>query len=139
MARYRMTPRRKAALRKAQAASARKRRRRIATRIGIGVGVVGAIAATGVAGYGARSYVRQLAGGGPKRPGKELVHVRGKGTFMGAPVRKYPKQGNRSIKRAKGAIFKTDKKGRSTLTTKRRVNYDSNRRRQYWHSKPVAR
>lgn len=139
MARYRMTPRRKAALKKAQAASARKRRRGIAKRIGVGVGIVGTLAAASVAGYGSRSYVRQLAGGGPKRPGTALVHVPGRGTFMGAPVRKFPKQGNRPIKRAKGAIFKTDRKGRSTLTTRNRLVYDHHRRRQYWQTKPVAR
>lgn len=43
---HRMTPKRKAALRKAQLASARKRRRRIARNVAIGAGVVGAVALT---------------------------------------------------------------------------------------------
>lgn len=53
--RYRMTPARRAALRKAQAASARKRRNRN-KRIAKTVGVVGATAALGAAVYGGSVY-----------------------------------------------------------------------------------
>jgi len=77
--RYRMTPRRREALKKAQAASARKRRRASNKRVGIALGVAGGLATTAVVGYAAHSYVRKLGQGGPpklKGPGKELDLIR---------------------------------------------------------------
>lgn len=76
--RYRMTPRRREALRKAQAASARKRRRGARKRILAGVGIAGALAGASVAGVAISTRMRQSSK--PKRvstgPGKELDLIR---------------------------------------------------------------
>lgn len=79
--RYRMTPKRKAALRRAQEASARKRRRATGSRnkkIAVAAGISAAVVGTAVAGYAAHSYVKKLGQGGPqvKAPGKELDLIR---------------------------------------------------------------
>jgi hypothetical protein len=77
--RYRMTPRRKAALKKAQAASARKRKRASNKRIAVGAGIAGGVLGVAVAGYATHSYIKKLGQGGPQKPkatGKELDLIR---------------------------------------------------------------
>mgnify|MGYP003421289423 CR=1 len=61
---YKLTPRRRAALKKAQAASARKRSRRRGT---VALGVVGATIIAGGATYVGHRYVQGLRGG-PQKP-----------------------------------------------------------------------
>ena len=147
---YRMTPKRRAALRKAQLASARKRRRRIGLALAGGVGVlaaggVGVLAAAGAAGIGVR-YAQGLKGGParPHVPGKELVHVPGHGvTYTKTVVRR--KMRRRKPPKAHGhKVWKVDVFGQVEPTrfnadnTKRRNIYNQNRRRKYWRSKPVG-
>jgi hypothetical protein len=120
--RYRMTPRRREALRRAQAASARKRRRSRNTRI---AGGLAAFAAVGGAAYlGSRK--RQ------KRPGTALVHVPGMGKTHINLDRRRPKPNPTPKVTGPKTIFKVNKKGVVKRTTKGRMIYDSGRRRQYW-------
>ena len=127
--RYRMTPRRRAALAKAREASARKRRR--ARRRNVAVGTVTVVSLVG-AGYGAGNYYRKgkaLAGMQPliKFSGsKELVHVPGKGTHTTYVKRKAKRP--QPPKRPKYHVFKVDKKGTIRSTTMTRVLYDRRRR-----------
>lgn len=139
---YRMTPKRRAALRKAQLASARKRRRRIGFAIAGGVGVLAVAAGAGV---GVR-YAQGLKGGPvrPHVPGKELVHVPGKGvTYTKTVVRKKVRK-KRPPKPHGHKVWRVDVLGQVTPTrfnadnTKRRNIYNQNRRRRYWRSKPVG-
>lgn len=58
MARYRMTPKRRAALRKAQLASARKRRKGLSRKKKVAIGIVAGVAVGSVLGY--RSYDRRV-------------------------------------------------------------------------------
>lgn len=130
--RYRMTPKRRAALAKAREASARKRRRQ--RRKNIAKGAVGAVTVVSLAGagYKAGNYYRQgaaLAGLQPSvkwSSSKELVHVTGQGrTYTQVKKKpKYPKQ----PKRPKYHVFKVDKKGTAKSTTMTRVLYDRSRR-----------
>ena len=130
---YKMTPRRKAALAKAQAVSARKRRRR-------GVAIAGVLSATLVAGgaaYAGRSYVKKIASGGPKKMSTELVHVPGLGknyTTVKRKARKNPVP----KKFGPSTVLKVTSSGLITKTTKGRMKYDTNRRRSYWQAKPVG-
>ena len=140
-----MTPRRKAALAKAQAVSARKRRRR-------GVALAGVLSATLVAGgaaYAGRSYVKKIASGGPKKHSTALVHVPGLGVTHTQTKRTVIPQGwgkpgpdyvplGRVAKTTPKTVFKVSSSGIVSRTTKTRMKYDTNRRRQYWQSKPVG-
>ena len=142
MARYRMTPKRRAALRKAQLASAKKRRRRVGIATAGGVSVLAVAAGAGI---GVR-YAQGLKGG-PKRPhvpGKELVHVPGHGkTYTRTEVKR--KIRRKRPNRPHGhKVWKVDSSGSVTATRfnadnrQSRVKYNHRRRRQYWQSKPVA-
>lgn len=156
---YRFTPRRQAALRKAQAASARKRRRRV----GKVAGLVGATIVAGGAAYaGRRAYNNKkistiqnlrsqarerIASRPPRYRGtKAVVHVPGLGVTHQQMKRTVipPGWGQSDIEPAKSirstpqTIFKVDSKGTVSRTTKNRMIYDQNRRRAYWRSKPVG-
>jgi len=128
MAKYRMTAKRRSALRKAQLASAKKRRRRTIKRVGIGLGVAGLVGA-GVAGYGARSYVRHLASGGPRRPSgpsafnptHQLALPRGTSVTK---VKK-PKRGIHN----RPGVFKVTPAGEAVYIRHPRPLYDRRRRR----------
>jgi len=81
--RYRMTPKRKSALKKAQAASAKKRRGTRNRRLSVAGGVT-VVAVTAGAAYFGRHHLARAARatrGVPKAPppGKELVHIPGMG------------------------------------------------------------
>lgn len=157
--RYKMTPRRQAALRKAQAASARARRRRVGRLAGV---VAGTLVAGGVA-YAAhrsignrkrttqarmRHTAKVRAAHRPKkyRGTKALVHVPG----LGMDHMQYNKtvippgwgQSDlppmRSIRSTPQTVFKVNSKGVVSRTTKNRMTYDLNRRRKYWQGKPVG-
>ena len=142
---YKMTPRRKAALAKAQAVSARKRRRR-----GVALaGVLGATLVAGGAAYAGRSYVKKIASGGPKKHSTALVHVPGLGVTHTQMKRTVIPQGwgkpgpdhvplGRAAKTTPKTVFKVSAKGVVTRTTKTRMKYDTNRRRSYWQAKPVG-
>ncbi|AEL97922.1 hypothetical protein CL65_gp014 [Mycobacterium phage Patience] len=154
-----MTPRRKAALRKAQAASARARRRRVGKAAGL---VAGTIAAGAVAYAAHRSIdnrkrtvqtrMRHVAGvraaHRPKkyRGTKALVHLPGLGYTHSDPRKTVIPPGwgqahfsaPKSIKTTPETIFKVSSTGTVSRTTKKRMIYDLNRRRQYWQAKPVG-
>lgn len=135
---YKMTPRRRAALAKAQAASARKRRRRAV--------VAGGLAAATLAVGGAVAFRRgQHRGGkpkvsGPKKPEwytPELPTGQKKTVIPpGWGIAPLPRP--RSAKTTDQTVFKTSAKGITTRTTKKRIKYDTNRRREYWQAKPVG-
>lgn len=159
-----MTPRRKAALHKAQLASARKRRGRNIKRAAIAGGIIGTVAGLGVMGYTSRSYVAHLAAGGPKRtvPGKELDIVR-------VPLRMQKQRVGVGKNRKDTFIFNTNVAGKgfsqiagieakhsfdafnkkyakqiarhkSKIRRKQwRGLYDHYRRREYWQAKPVPK
>lgn len=124
-----MTPRRKAALRKAQLASARKRRgtgsrRRRAVIAG---GVV-AVTLGGAAAAGTHVYMRALRGG-PKRPiSKELVVIPRINLDIGKDTDKRIREFDRSAKRA--SIRSRDLAGRSKRNQRKRMKY--------WQGKPVS-
>jgi hypothetical protein len=136
---YKMTPRRQAALRKAQAVSARSRRRRV----GRAAALVGGTLAVGAVAYAGH---RKL-GSRPKRS-KALVHVPGKGTDhtqykktvipkgWGQPGGDFSPM--RQIKTTPKSVFKVNSSGIVSRTTKTRMVYDLNRRREYWQAKPVG-
>lgn len=142
---YKMTPRRKAALAKAQAVSARNRRRR-----GVALaGVLGATLVAGGAAYAGRSYVKKIASGGPKKKSTALVHVPGLGVTHTQMKRTVIPQGwgkpgpdyvplGRTAKTTPKTVFKVNANGVVTRTTKTRMKYDTNRRRGYWQAKPVG-
>lgn len=83
---YRMTSRRKAALRKAQLASAKKRRRRRNVAIGAGVLVAGGAAAYGGYKYGPRAA--NIAGDLKSRTPKSVAGAMGKVRAASQPVQK---------------------------------------------------
>lgn len=135
---YRFTPRRQAALRRAQARSAATRRRRV----GRAAALVGGTLAVGAVAYGARRNLSR----GSKGPGKALVHVPGLGrshveyrkTVIPPGWGKSDLPKMRAIRRTSKHVFKVDSGGTATSTTKRRMAYDTNRRREYWQAKPVG-
>ena len=158
---YKMTPRRKAALRKAQAASARARRRRVG-RAGALVGatlVAGGIAAA----VGARRYQstqtaklkthkRTVAHNKIKakvarrdrfiatlpKPQLALTAGKPKKTVIPPGWGKSDLPPKRQIKTTPKTVFKVSSQGIVTRTTKKRMAYDTNRRRKYWQGKPVG-
>ena len=154
---YRFTPRRQAALKKAQARSAANRRRRVGKAVGIAaatiaVGAVGGAVAhrrissahavklkthkrvvTGNKIYARRErFIRSL----PK-PQLALPPGRGKRTVIPnlGPSMNPPMFQIRSTPQL---IFKTNSKGVTVRTTRNRMKYDSQRRRAYWQAKPVG-
>ena len=146
---YRMTRKRRAALRKAQLASARKRRKRGWKRkAAFAAGGVGILPATAGAGIGVR-YIQALKGGPPRPsrphiPGKELVHVPGHGkSWQVTQVHK--KMRRKKPPKLQGhKMWRVDSSGVVTTTrfnadnTKGRNLYNYRRRRAYWRSKPVG-
>lgn len=149
---YRMTPKRRAALRKAQLASARKRRKGRKggwkRKAAFAAGGVGILAVAAGAGIGLR-YTQSLKGGPsrpsrPHVPGKELVHVPGHGkTWKVTQVRR--KMRRKKPPKPQGhKIWRVDSSGVVTTTrfnadnTKSRNLYNYRRRRAYWRSKPVG-
>jgi hypothetical protein len=144
---YKFTPRRQAALRKAQARSAATRRRRV----GSLTKVAGATLAVGAVAYGARRYSSSRPKGSRKaKTSKALVHVPGLGVNHTAAQMKttviplgWGKPGGdfvkmKQIRSTPQTIFKVDKSGLVSRTTKNRMKYDTNRRRKYWQAKPVG-
>lgn len=127
--RYRMTPRRRAALAKAREASARKRRKSRNRRAAIGAVTVVSLAG---ASYSAGKYYKQgaaLAGMAPSvkwSNSKELVHVTGQGKTYTTVKR--PLKRPRTVKRAKYHVFKVGSGGKITSTTTTRILYDRQRR-----------
>jgi len=139
--RYRMTPKRKAALRKAQLASARKRRRGRNRKLAVAGGVT-VLAVTAGAAYGYRRHVQSR----PKKS-KELdvVRVTGLGSQVGTPVTvPDPTAGftriNLDIGAAtKKAIEKFDKDARRAAqrreSNRKRDLRLSRKRSKYWQGK----
>lgn len=126
---YRMTPRRKAALRKAQIASARKRRGHHRRRAVIAGGIV-AVTLGGAAATGTHVYVRALKGG-PKRPvSKELVHVPRPriNLDVGKDTDRRIREFDKAAKRA--SIRSRDLKTRAKRNQRKRMKY--------WQGRPVS-
>jgi hypothetical protein len=146
---YRMTPKRRAALHKAQLASAKKRRRTRNRRIAVAAGGVGVLAGVGAGAYLGHRYVSALKGGPqPVKAGPvlssskelDLVRVRPRETgenwtHVGKPImrtvlgkkvrkRKFPTYVEHERARVKGE------------KTRAKKNYKA--RRKYWRSKPVG-
>lgn len=149
MAAYRMTPARRAALRKAQLESARKRRRGRRNTLLAG----GATIATAV-GVGAYLGSRQKKRVGPGRQvSKELVHVPGLGqSFTITDIDAFKRQRAREKRAARRArrktqghkVWKVTPSGEVIRTrynadnSKARQRHNYERRREYWAGKPVA-
>lgn len=146
--RYRFTPRRQAALRKAQAVSARSRRRRVSQ----AVGLVGATLAVGAVAYAgtktinnrkisARANLRTSAkariSARPPKVSKALVHVPGLGKSY-VEIKRKPKPNPKPRQSGPKTVWKVNANGGVTRTTKTRMIYDLNRRREYWQGKPVG-
>lgn len=155
---YRFTPRRQAALRKAQARSAANRRRRVGRAVGIAAATIAVGAVGGAVAYRNKSNAHAVKLKTHKRtvtgnkiyarrerfirslPKPQLALPPGKGTRTVIP----PGWGKsdlppmRSIRSTPQTIFKVDSKGKVSRTTKNRMKYDTNRRRTYWQAKPVG-
>lgn len=142
--RYVLTTRRRNALHKAQLASARKRRSQRNKRVAAGVAVGAGILAVAAGSH----YVRNLSKGGPKRPTGPQALTRGytvtnldkhkpKKTKKPSTWRTYSKSG-------KPKIIAVSPTGVATITrfnaekSKARKQYDFDRKRDYWRSKPVG-
>lgn len=143
--RYRLTPRRRAAILKAQSISARKRKRTLAKRVGIGAGIAGTVAIAGVAGYAGRSYVRQLAGGGPRQKtstSKEIDIIRiapapvgpGNWHLVGKPAKTHLK----TLPRRRKRLNYVESERKRVTGIYRRDKKITNQRRKYWKAKPVG-
>lgn len=152
MAAHRMTPARRAALKKAQAASARKRRGKGRGKLAVAnrkysrlkktvkyTAIAGAVGAAAVGAHkGTKSYLGKRKSS--RRPiSKSLVHVPGHGRYTTAPKRKRPRSNPIPKGPSNSRVFKVGKSGKTVQTTKGRLVYDQNRRRQYWKSKPVPK
>jgi hypothetical protein len=122
--RHRMTPKRKAALRKAQAASARKRRKGRNRKIAIGAGIVGTVGIATVAGLAGRDYVKHLRR--PYRP-SSFMPTHQLALPPGQTVTKVKKV-KRGVHHRKG-VFKVDSSGTATYIKRNRPNYDWHRRK----------
>lgn len=139
--RYRMTPRRKAALEKARAASARKRRRSTRNRILGAAGVLGGLATASVAGHLVVSRVRQSrsTGPAPAGPGKQLDLLRSRYGVPFArtviPRTKPTRKTDNLIKAFDGAAKRA---AQGVKRKKRRAIYDQKSRREYWQQRPIA-
>ena len=120
-----MTPKRKAALRKAQAASARKRRKGRNRKIAIGAGIVGTVGIAAVAGYAGRDYVKHIARGGPRPSAFTPVHQ-----LALPPSQKVTKvyKAKRGVHHRSG-VFKVNSAGTATYIKRNRPNYDWHRRK----------
>lgn len=127
---YRMTPRRRAALRRAQLASAKKRRGKRNKAIAAGgLGVVG-LAVGGVA------LSRRRRTSIPIKS-KELVHVPGQGKVH-TTVKQKPRANPTPRQFGPSSVIKVSTSGVAIKTTRGRMVYDHHRRRQYWRAKPVG-
>lgn len=122
--RYRMTPKRKAALAKAQAASARKRRKTRNKRIAVGAGVVGTVGVLSVAGVAGHSYVKHLRR--PYRP-SAFTPTHQLALPPGRSVTKVRKE-KRAVHVRKG-VFKAHATGPAWYVKRNRPNYDWLRRK----------
>lgn len=148
MAKYRLTPRRREALRRAQLASARKRRKN--RNRNIALGGAGVLAGVGVGAFLGHSYIRGLKGGprppqadpanSQKKMSTDLVHVPGHGkAYTVTVVRRKPKVNPVPKRPSDKRIYSVNKKGEIRQTTKGRLIYDHHRRREYWQAKPVPK
>jgi len=147
---YRLTPRRKAALKKAQIASARKRSRRGKRALG----VVGAtIVAGGAVGaiYAHKRHQSNIVSAMNRKQKANTEHIQrviGNQLALPAAPRKVTvlqmgyigprKMSGPALKPSEERIFKVSSKGLVTKTTKERLIYDQRSRRAYWQSKPVG-
>lgn len=140
--RYKMTPARRAALKKAQAASARKRaarrkRKLIVKRTAYGAGVVGL---TGLA--GAAVYGHKLLSGGPRNAypsSRALMPARARGNPLNEFAKTYDRKNkrwvsvpNKGVYKVKGGQFRP----RATHVQRLRPAYDAKRRTAYAASRP---
>lgn len=123
-----MTPRRRAALKRAQEASARKRRKGRNRKIAIGVGVTSAaVLGTATAAYLGRSYIDTLVRGGPRQLAfnplpPQLALPPGKGT------RKVVMRRPRPVHKRSGA-WRVNSSGQVVAYVRRpRGTYDAKRR-----------
>ena len=155
---YRFTPRRQAALKKAQARSAANRRRRVGKAVGIAAATIaigavgGAVAHRRISSAHAvklKTHRRVVTGNRihARRerfirtlPKPQLALPPGRGTKTVIPPGwgKSDLPPKRQIKTTPKTIFKVNSQGIVSRTTKRRMAYDTNRRRSYWQAKPVG-
>ena len=161
---YRFTPGRAMALKKARNISARNRSQRVSQGITTKYGprkpktiavrksnkkkiIAGAVVGLAVAG-GATIYVHNIRMNKKRIPtvGKELVHIPGLGSHtVNLDAAKRRPRANPTVRQSGPAtVWKVSpvnsETGKSTIvkTTKRRMIYDSRRRRAYWRAKPVG-
>ena len=133
------TARQRAALRKAQIASARKRRGH--RRLAYAAGGLTVVAATIGAGYAGHRYAKHTLSGGPRHVldtvprGKQLVHLPRRARTMLAPahVGKATDMGIRAFDR------RAKLNARKVARKKQRALYDSRRRQARMRTKPVAK
>lgn len=155
---YRFTPRRQAALKKAQARSAAKRRRRVGRAAGIAAATIALGAVGGGLAYRSHANKKAVALKTHKRvvtgnkiharrerfirslPKPQLALPPGRGTKTVIPDGwgKSDLPPKRQIKTTDKTVFKVNSKGVVSRTTKNRMKYDTNRRRAYWQAKPVG-
>ena len=138
--RYKMTPARRAALRKAQLASAQKRkaaakkqrRKLIAKRTAYGAGVVGL---TGLA--GAAVYGNKLVRGGPRNAypsSRALGAARARGNPMNEFAKTYDKKQGRWVSVPNKGVYKVPGgtfRPRARHVQRQRLDYDAKRRAAY--------
>lgn len=134
--RYKMTPARRAALRKAQLASAKKRRRKARVKRAVyGAGVIGL---TGLAGAGV--YGHKLLAGGPTAPrptypsSRALGPARVRGNPLSEHRMTYDRKNKRWVQMPRGGTFKVPGnqfRPRATHVQRLRPKYDAQRRSAY--------
>lgn len=135
----------RAALRKAQLASARARRgRKIRRRVAYAGGALAVTAAVAGGAYAGRSYVRKVALSGPRRPADTVPAGKRVALYSGPEkvTISSKKRGRKNYTgRGKGGAFKVNSKGEARFIKRisGRGKYDAKRREVYRQGKLKAR